>query len=184
MIKVNLFPWRKQLVKQRAKRLYLHFLLAALMAVLFAGLWQWVSSSQLSTQKLRVSFLQQKNDELALEVKTVNSLELERQQLLQQLSIIAQLEKNRALTATALNDMPKVIPDGVVLTSWQRKANNMLLSGRAQSHDSVTRFLSALNGLSWAKKATITEIKSNNDGNKNGLISFTITIALSSTVGA
>ena len=117
MARINLLPWREQLREERKQ----HFLvtLAGVLVVacglVFLG--DQYLSSAIDTQSARNDFLKKEIATLDARIQEIKELKTRRQQLLERMKIIQDLQGNRSIIARVFDQLVRTLPDGVYFTS-------------------------------------------------------------------
>ena len=144
MIKVNLLP-----VKKRKKQKPLPtFLIAMVFATLVAGaiLAYLVVffSGRVSEKKAKVSDNEAKITELKLKIKDVEDFEKRNADFKKRKDIIEQLGKNKTLPVKILDEIDKLLPAGVWLTSMDVAGDKINLSCTAFTNSDVVNYVDNL----------------------------------------
>lgn len=161
MILINLLPHR-ELARKRARDAYNVMLaLAAVVGVLIAGLIYLGYQVAIENQQSRNAFLTTENARLDNQIKEVAELQGEISALKARQQAVESLQTNRNLPVHLLNDMVRVLPEGIYLNSVKQDGENILFTGVAQSQERVSELLRNLSSDSneWLTKPELIEIK-------------------------
>ena len=122
MAKINLLPWREE----RRAELQKEFLVVLSgFAVIAAGLVlvaQTVFSGFVSDQQARNKYLKNNITELNKQVTEIQELEKKKQELLDRMKVIQELQGNRPIIVRIFDEMVRTIPDGVFYGKLSRSA--------------------------------------------------------------
>jgi type IV pilus assembly protein PilN len=161
VILINLLPHR-ELARKRARDAYNVMLaLAAVVGVLIAGLIYLGYQVAIENQQSRNAFLTTENARLDNQIKEVAELQGEISALKARQQAVESLQTNRNLPVHLLNDMVRVLPEGIYLNSVKQDGENILFTGVAQSQERVSELLRNLSSDSneWLTKPELIEIK-------------------------
>ncbi len=144
MIKVNLLP-----VKKRKKQKPLPtFLISMVFATLVAGaVLAWLVfffSGRLSEKQAKVNENEAKITELKLKIKDVEDFEKRNADFQKRKEIIEQLGKNKTLPVKILDEVDKLLPDGVWLTSMDVAGDKVILNCTAFTNTDVVNYVDNL----------------------------------------
>lgn len=149
MAKINLLPWR-QAYREEKKREFLGVIVGvALVAAL--GAYAWVSGVQsaIENQNLRNQMLSQEIAKLDAQVKEISEIKKVRDDLLARIKVITDLEGTRPVIVRYFDELARAIPDGVWISSAERKGNIVTIEGVAESYNRIASFLRNLESSDW-----------------------------------
>jgi len=141
MIKVNLLPVKK---KRKAKPVPVYLVVSVLLTVVICTVLAYLFyfySSRLAERKVRVADNDKKIAELQEKIKAVNDYEKRNAMYKQRKEIIEQISKNKTLPVKALDEISKLLPAGVWLTSLAINGQNVNLSGIAFTNTDVVNYV-------------------------------------------
>jgi type IV pilus assembly protein PilN len=164
---INLLPWRAELKEALKQRFFFHLIMAVIFSFLFVFFLHLTISNRLNIHLKRNAYLQNAITTYDQTVAEVKELEKQKQQLTVQLNHIQQLSTERANMVRLFDNLVRVIPSGVYLTSIQRHKSKVTLMGEANSNVQVSELMRLIDKSYSFSKAILTEIKSN-EVNKNG----------------
>ena len=149
MAQINLLPWRDE----RRAELKRDFLVTlALVAVLGAGLVLMadrIVNGQIDYQRARNNYLTQNIKELDKEVAEIRELQKRRNQLIDRMRVIQELQGTRPLIVRVLDQLVRTVPDGVFYRSLNTKARKITINGIAESNNRVSSLMRRLDGSDW-----------------------------------
>ena len=158
MATINLLPWReerRQLVKQQ-------FLVVlggvAVLAILLVVLAMSIVNSAISHQEGRNAYLQGHIKKINKEVAEIKDLETRRQQLLDRMSIIQDLQGTRPLIVRVFDEMVRTLPDGLFYTSVRRRDSHIEVQGIAESNNRVSSLMRKLDASPWFADPNLTAV--------------------------
>ena len=149
MAQINLLPWREER-RQEQKKAFLAT--SALVLALAAGLillGDRVVNSQIDNQTARNQYLQENIKELDKQVAEIRDLQKRRNQLLDRMKVIQELQGNRPIIVRVLDQLVRTVPDGVFYTKLTTKGKNITINGIAESNNRVSSLMRSLEASDW-----------------------------------
>ncbi|KAA1189739.1 PilN domain-containing protein [Pseudohalioglobus sediminis] len=159
MAQINLLPWREER-RQELKKEFLVTL--ALVAFLGAGLvllGDRVVNGQIDHQKARNNYLTQNIKELDKKVAEIRNLQKRRQQLIERMRVIQELQGNRPIIVRIMDQLVRTIPDGVFYTSLASSKGKIKIDGIAESNNRVSSLMRRLDGSDWLASPNLDKVK-------------------------
>lgn len=171
MAKINLLPWRQELRKEQQRQF---FTIMGLMVVLvlvgiFAVHLQY--ARLINTQNSRNDYLKKHIAEVEKQIAEINQLASKKERLLARMEIIQQLQRNRPEIVRLFDELVRVMPDGVYLTSLKQKNINLQMTGVAQSNARVSALMRNIDQSEWMTKPQLDVIET---GKKEGARQFSL----------
>lgn len=159
MILINLLPHREAARKRRREMFYAGLGASAVAGALIAGgIYLWYAAL-ISEQQDRNMVLSSEIKKLDAQIKDIASLQEEIAALRARQQAVEDLQANRNMPVHLLNDMVRLLPDGVYLSSLAQAGDIVTLGGVAQSNERVSELLRNLAaGSSWITKPELIEI--------------------------
>jgi type IV pilus assembly protein PilN len=149
MAQINLLPWREER-RQELKKEFLAT--AALVLALAAGLVllaDRIVDSQIDNQTARNQYLTENIKELDQQVAEIRDLQKRRNQLLDRMRVIQELQGNRPIIVRVLDQLVRTVPDGVFYTKLSTKGKQISISGIAESNNRVSSLMRQLEASEW-----------------------------------
>lgn len=167
MVNINLLPWREER-RQENQRQFLSIL--GLAAILGVGM-SWAIYSyyddSLDNQRNRNNYLQTQIQKLNSKIKEIETLEKERQQLVDRMDLIQGLQKSRPEIVHVFDEIVVNMPEGVNLTSVERKNNDLIFNGSAESSPRISKFMRNISTSKWLKIGPLETISGDKDSGAN-----------------
>ena len=163
MILINLLPHREAARKLRRGHFYVSLAAAAVAGLAIAGLIYLWYDAQISAQQARNNFLVSENRRLDNQIKDIASLQDEIAALRARQQAVEGLQADRNLPVHLLNELVRILPDGMYLTAIRQQGLVVTINGVAQSNDRVSEFLKSLgNDSPWLTRPELVEIVASN----------------------
>lgn len=149
MAQINLLPWRDE----RRAELKRDFLVTLVMvAVLGAGmvlLADRVVNGQIDYQRARNDYLTENIKELDKAVAEIRELQKRRNQLIDRMRVIQELQGTRPLIVRVLDQIVRTVPDGVFYSNLTTKGRTISINGIAESNNRVSSLMRRLDASDW-----------------------------------
>ena len=158
MAQINLLPWREE----RRQELKKEFLAAvALVLALAAGLVllaDRVVNNQIDNQTSRNQYLTENIKELDKQVAEIRDLQKRRNQLLDRMRVIQELQGNRPIIVRVLDQLVRTVPDGVFYTQISTQGKKISIKGVAESNNRVSSLMRRLESSEWLASPTLDKV--------------------------
>ena len=158
MAKINLLPWRQEFRAQKQKEFQQVAALVVIAAGISAFLWMKTVDGQISFQNERNQILQTEINALNKQVKEIQDLKKRRQQLIDRMRVIQELQGNRPLSVRYFDEMVRATPEGLWLTNLKRSGNTVEIAGVAESNNRVSSFMRNLDQSEWYESPNLTGV--------------------------
>lgn len=177
MIRINLLPHREE---RRKARNIQFAVVAGITLVLGALIWfvgHTVFEGQIDYQNRRNDYLKKEIAVLDKQIAEIKTLKDQIAALLARKQVVEKLQTNRAEVVRLLEQMVRVLPEGVYLTSLKQTGNRINLVGYAQSSARVSTLMRNLDASPWLEAPQLIEIKAESMG-KLRLNQFSLSVNL------
>lgn len=168
MAKIDLRPWREQARKERQNE-YVVQLFIVLAGAL--SIWWLVSSaysSAISDQEYRNQYVKTQAAALDKKIKEIQALRTKRQELLDRMRLIQELQGNRPVIVRMFDEMARLMPEELFLSSVSSKGSLFTIKGQASSNDQISQLMRNFDQSPWFKNPNLLGVKAG----KNGYNSF------------
>ncbi|TQV74625.1 PilN domain-containing protein [Aliikangiella marina] len=167
MANINLLPWREEL-RQEKQRQFLSVLgLVAILGVVVSWTIYTYYDSELDNQRARNKFLQSEIQKLDSKIKEIETLENERQQLVERMNLIQDLQKSRPQIVHVFDEIVMNMPEGVNLASVERKGDDLIFNGVAESSPRISKFMRNISTSKWLRLGPLETISGDKDSGAN-----------------
>lgn len=169
---INLLPWRERLRETRKKQ-FLMFLgvgvggVIAMIIFLHVVVQGWIDSQRAVNSTILSEI--KKFDQQIIEI---DGLKEQKQRLIARMQIIQTLQASRPMTVLLMQNLVKIIPDGVHLLKVQRSGDNIRLEGQAESNTRVSQLMRNIDASKWLKNPSLNEIKTTKVNNEQRISDF------------
>lgn len=159
MIRVNLLPHRAE--KRRARQLQFIILsgISLALGIVVVGFVHVAISTQISYQERRNEYLKQEIVELDKQIAEIKKLREQTQSLLARKTVVENLQSTRSSVVHLMDQMLRILPDGVYLKGFKQAGNKISLTGFAQSNARVSTLMRAIEDSPWLDSPTLVEVR-------------------------
>jgi type IV pilus assembly protein PilN len=176
MARINLLPWREELREERRKRF-----LTALAAVLVVAVGAVVIADQyisgeINRQTARNHHVSQQIALLDGRIKQISDLKTRRQQLVERMRIIQDLQGNRPVSGRIFDQLARTLPDGVYFTEVKMTGHTLSITGASVSNNRISDLMRNLDASDWFDAPSLTEVKANTAGAADQANVFRLTV--------
>ncbi len=159
MARINLLPWREQLREERKQR----FLVIIVGVLIVAGGIVFLADQYLNAaigqQNARNDFIRNEISALDSRIKEISELKTRRQQLVERMKIIQDLQGNRPIAARVFDQLVRTLPDGVHFTDVKMVGKSISIEGAAESNNLVSSLMRNQDASDWLTAPNLTEVK-------------------------
>lgn len=160
MARINLLPWREAR-REELKRAFLTILgLVAAAGVILIMAADRVVNTQIENQRARNNYITQNIRELDKQVEEIKDLQRKRNQLIDRMRVIQELQGNRPIIVRVLDQLVRTVPDGVFYTSVGAKGQQLSIDGVAESNNRVSSLMRRLDSSDWLKDPNLDSVRS------------------------
>ena len=159
MAQINLLPWREER-RQELKRDFL--VTIGLVVALGVGLLllaDRIVDGNIQYQNARNEHLTDSIKLLDRQVAEIRELQKKRNQLLDRMRVIQELQGNRPIIVRVLDQLVRTVPDGVFYTNLQTKGKTITIRGVAESNNRVSSLMRRLDGSEWLANPNLDAVK-------------------------
>jgi len=176
MARINLLPWREELREERRKRFLLILagvLVGAAGAVLIAN---QVITGAIDRQVARNDYIGKQIAVVDERIKQISDLKARRQQLVERMRIIQDLQGNRPISGRIFDQLARTLPDGVYFTEVKMDGKTLSIAGAAESNNRVSDLMRNLEASDWFDAPSLTEVKATTAGQVDQANVFQLTV--------
>lgn len=160
MARINLLPWREQLREERKQRFLVTLVGVLVVAAGLVLLADQMLSAAIDNQNARNNFIKKEIAVLDARIQEISELRTRRQQLLERMKIIQDLQGNRPIIGRIFDQLVRTLPDGVYFTAVKMEGKNIAIVGAAESNNRVSNLMRNLEASDWLMAPSLTEVKS------------------------
>jgi type IV pilus assembly protein PilN len=177
MMRINLLPHRAQKRKARQIQFAAFSVISLILGVLVVGFVHTYISAEISYQERRNQYLKQEIEVLNKQIAEINKLREQTESLLARKTVVENLQTTRSDVVHLMDQMLRILPDGVYLKSLRQADSKISLAGYAQSNARVSTLMRAIDNSPWLELPTLVEIHATTAGGAR-MSEFTLNFSL------
>ncbi|SEG01304.1 PilN domain-containing protein [Nitrosomonas ureae] len=159
MIRINLLPHRELKRKARQQQIAVLAGLAGFLGLLVVWGVHDMIAEKIEFQNSRNQYLNEQIAILDKEIADIREIKNQTQELLTRKQIVETLQNSRSEVVHLLDQLVRLLPDGVYLQSIKQEGHNITLVGYAQSNAWVSTLMRNLESSPWLESPLLIEIK-------------------------
>ncbi len=141
MAHINLLPWREERRRERTRRFYSAMAFGGFLSMAGIVAVHMIYQDRIDGQNERNGYLERQIAILDDKIKTIQSLERERQQLIDRMRAIETLQTSRPVIVRLLDEIVTALPDGVSIKEISQSNTEWTFKGIAESNARVSNFM-------------------------------------------
>jgi type IV pilus assembly protein PilN len=185
MIRINLLPHRAEKRRARQNEFIALSALAALSGLVIVGIVHLAIGSRIDYQERRNNYLKQEIAILDAQIADIRQLREQSNSLMARKTVVEDLQSTRADVVHLLDQMLRLLPEGVYIKSLKQTGKQISLAGYAQSNGRVSTLMRSIEDSPWLDSPVLVDIHasmSNNVRTNEFSLNFNLTHAESGKV--
>ncbi len=160
MIRINLLPHRAE----KRKRRLIQFGALSAVSVIFGlvawGVVHFAISARIDYQERRNNFLRGEIAKLDRQIEEIRKLREQVKSLMARKEVVENLQATRSDVVHLMDQMLRILPEGVYLKSLRQTGDQISIVGLAQSNARVSTLMRSIQNSPWFTPPTLVEIHS------------------------
>lgn len=152
MAKINLLPWRQETRKEQQRQFLTVMGLSVVLVLLGVLAVHLQYSRMIGVQESRNTYLNKQIAIVKEQIAEIDALAGKKERLLARMDIIQQLQRNRPEIVRLFDELVRVLPEGVHLSSLKQKNRSLQMVGIAQSNARVSALMRNIDQSDWLAK--------------------------------
>ncbi len=181
MIRINLLPHRAEKRKARQIQFIAFGVISLLLGAAVVGMVHAAISGKIAYQERRNTYLKQETEILDKQIAEIKKLREQTDALLARKTVVENLQTTRNDVVHLLDQMLRILPEGVYLKSIKQTKDKINLLGFAQSNARVSTLMRAIDDSPWLESPSLVEIHASGSGTSR-LSEFTLNFNLTKQV--
>ena len=163
MANINLLPWRDE-AREKQKRDYIGILAAVFLA---SGILVYITLNVIDfmteEQRGRNAYLQSEIQLLDAQIAEIKKITERKKDIERRTEIILNLQQARNLPTHVLDELVRIVPPGIYLSSLEKKGSLLWIEGRSESNNNVANMMRKVKTSEWLHEPNMQSIVSQND---------------------
>ncbi len=177
MIRLNLLPHRELKRKARQQQFAVLAGITFFLGLLTVGMVHIMITGQIEHQESRNDYMKNQIAILDKQIDEIKQIRAQTQALLARKKVVETLQDNRSDVVHLLDQLVRLLPDGVYLRSIKQTNQTINLTGYAQSNARVSTLMRKLESSPWLGLPSLVEIKASKVNNAR-LNAFSLNVTL------
>ncbi len=174
MARINLLNWREEKRKQIEQQFFTSLAGAAIAGIGVIFAMQIQLGTMIEYQESRNNYLKKEIKNVEKAIAEIKALEKKKADLLSRMNVIQALQSNRSDSVHMLDEIVKVVPEGVHLTKFNQKKKVLTFNGIAHSNARVSAYMRNIERAEWLKSPNLKVIQSKKKGGSDAYSEFTL----------
>jgi type IV pilus assembly protein PilN len=158
-VRINLLPHRAQKRAMRKRQFVSLLILFGIAALVVVGAVHFVLGNWVDRQNARNQLLVTENKKLDEQIKGIDKLRDEIQQVLSRKQVVENLQANRSEAVHLFDQLVRILPDGVYVSSVKQQSARVQVIGYAQSNARVSTLMRNIDASPWLAKPDLVEVR-------------------------
>jgi type IV pilus assembly protein PilN len=158
MIRVNLLPHRAEKRKARQLQFIVLSVMSLVVGAVIVGFVHVAISTQISYQERRNTYLTQQIAILDKQIDEIKKLREQTQSLLARKTVVENLQSTRSDVVHLLDQMLRILPDGIYLKSIKQTGYRIDIVGYARSNARISTLMRSVEDSPWLESPILIEI--------------------------
>lgn len=177
MAHINLLPWREAVFKAQQKEYFTILVAVALVTCALVLAINFYFQLRIDGQNSKNQFLKNEIVQLDVQIAEIKTLNEKKLDLQKRISVVDQLQRSRNVGTQVLDEVAKIIPNGIYITELEKQGNTLLLTGKSESNNHLANMIRAVELSDLFVDATPESITAD-DGSAKLLSSFKMKVTI------
>ena len=178
MIRINLLPHRAEKRKAQQVQFIAFSVISVVLGALIVAFVHVSIMTQIDYQERRNAYLNKEIVVLDRQIDEIKKLREQTKSLLARKTVVENLQSTRADVVHLMDQMLRILPDGVYLKSLKQTGNKINLVGYAQSNARVSTLMRSIEDSPWLESPILVVIQATT-ADKMRMSEFTLNFNLS-----
>lgn len=181
MAYINLLPWREEAIKEKQKEFFTILVAVGLFAFALIFAVNLYFEARIDGQAMRNQFLKNEIQKLDIQIAEIKTLNDKKAALQKRIDVVEQLQRSRNVGTQILDEIAKIIPNGIYITQLDKQGNSIEITGKSESNNHLANMIRAIELSDLFTDATPESITSD-DGSPKLLSSFKMRVKIQGLV--
>ena len=132
--------------------------ISAVLGAMLVGSVQVAIGTQIAYQERRNAYLKEETAVLDKQIDEIKKLREQTQALLARKNVVESLQSTRSDVVHLLDQMLRILPDGIYIKTLKQTGNKISMIGYAQSNARISTLMRAVEDSPWLDTPTLIEI--------------------------
>jgi len=181
MAHINLLPWREAALKSQQKEYFTILAAVSLVSLAFVLSINFYFQVRIDGQSTKNQYLKNEIAQLDIKIDEIRTLNDKKAALQKRINVVEQLQRSRNVGTQVLDEIAKIIPNGIYIIELEKQGNTLQLVGKSESNNHLANMIRAVELSDLFVDATPESITAD-DGSPKLLSSFKMKVKIKGLV--
>ncbi len=177
MAHINLLPWREAALKAQQKEYFTILAAVGLLTLVLVLSTNFYFQSRIDGQNSKNQYLKNEIAQLDIQIDEIKTLNAKKAALQKRINVVEQLQRSRNVGTQVLDEIAKIIPNGIYIIELEKQGNTLQLTGKSESNNHLANMIRAVELSDLFVDATPESITAD-DGSPKLLSSFKMKVKI------
>ena len=177
MAHINLLPWREAALKAQQKEYFTILGVVGVMSLVLVLSVNFYYQAKIDGQSTKNQYLKNEIAQLDIQIAEIKTLNDKKEALQKRINVVEQLQRSRNVGTQVLDEIAKIIPNGIYITELEKQGNSIQLTGKSESNNHLANMIRAVELSDLFVDATPESITAD-DGSPKLLSSFKMKVKI------
>ena len=133
-----------KILRTKQKEFFTILIAVALFAFLLVFSVNLYFQARIDGQTTRNQFLKNEIQQLDIQIAEIKTLNEKKEALQQRINVVEQLQRSRNVGTQILDEIAKIIPNGIYITQLNKQGNNIEIIGKSESNNHLANMIRAI----------------------------------------
>lgn len=163
---INLLPWREEAEKAKEREYFTILTVVAVVAFAIVFIISQFYQMRVDGQNTRNQFLNNEIKILDTRIVKIRNLNEKKKELQKRTGVVEQLQRSRNVGTQVFDEIAKIVPNGVYLTSLEKQGNSINIIGKSESNNHLANMIREIERSLLFTDAILESITSNDTQSK------------------
>jgi type IV pilus assembly protein PilN len=181
MAHINLLPWREEALKVQQKEYFTILTAVGLLTLALLLTVNFYYQARIDGQNSKNQYLKNEIAQLDIQIAEIKTLNEKKVALQKRINVVEQLQLSRNVGTQVLDEIAKIIPNGIYIIELSKQGNTLQLTGKSESNNHLANMIRAVELSDLFVNATPESITAD-DGSPKLLSSFKMKVEIKGLV--
>lgn len=158
MIRINLLPHRAERRRARQIQFAAFGVISLLLGLVLVGIGHTALSAKIFYQERRNQYLKDQAAILDRQIAEIKKLHDQTEALMSRKTVVENLQMTRSDVVHLLDQMLRILPNGVYIKTLKQTGNKINMVGEAQTNARISTLMRSIEESPWLESPTLVEI--------------------------
>jgi type IV pilus assembly protein PilN len=181
MAHINLLPWREAALKAEQKEYFSILTAVGLFTLALVLSTNFYYQARIDGQNSKNLYLKNAIAQLDIQISEIKTLNDKKAALQKRINVVEQLQRSRNVGTQVLDEIAKIIPNGIYILELEKQGNILQVTGKSESNNHLANMIRAVELSDLFIDATPESITAD-DGSPKLLSSFKMKVKIKGLV--